>query len=69
MQDWVAVIGHHLKATAYKSSILAFEFPSDFQWKYEETHKPLITEESRSLFKFERIRGRNAQPYPRLGLH
>ena len=36
--------GHRLKKNAHKWKILAYEFPSDFQWENKETHKLSITE-------------------------
>ena len=45
---------------------LAYDFSLEFQWENKETHKLSVTEGSRLLFDFERVRGRNAQPYPRL---
>ena len=43
-----------------------YDFPLEFQWENKETHKLSVTEGSRLLFEYERVRGRNAQPYPRL---
>ena len=45
---------------------LAYDFPLEFQWENKETHKLSVTEGSRLLFDFERVRGRNAQPSPPL---
>ena len=38
--------------------LLAYDSPLEFQWENKETHKLSVL--------FERVRGRNAQPYPRL---
>ena len=45
---------------------VAYDFPLEFQWENKETHKFSVTEGSRLLFDFERVRGRNAQTYTRL---
>ena len=47
----------------HKSTILAYDFPLEFQWVSKETH---FDYRRIKAIDSVRIRSRNAQPYPRL---